>query len=89
MKFYNVVSRLRRVDPELGWLIGAVCFGDDTYSVPLQAADILANLTYKWFIERRQGMFFWMIDRKEMVFAFPNLTERGFSFITWDSVPPQ
>lgn len=55
MKFYNVVSRLRRADSELGRLIGAVCFGDDTYSVPLQAADILANLTYKWFVDRMAG----------------------------------
>lgn len=55
MKFYNVVSRLRRADSELGRLIGAVCFGDDTYSLPLQAADILANLTYKWFVQRMAG----------------------------------
>ncbi|MFY9908976.1 MAG: DUF3800 domain-containing protein [Candidatus Sulfotelmatobacter sp.] len=55
MKFYSVVSRLRRTDSDLGRLIGAVCFGDDTYSVPLQAADILANLTYKWFVDRMAG----------------------------------
>lgn len=55
MKFYNAVSRLRRADSELKRLIGAVCFGDDTYSVPLQATDILANLTYKWFVDRMAG----------------------------------
>jgi hypothetical protein len=55
MRFYNVVTRLRRADRELGSLVGAVSFADDTFILPLQAADILANLTTKWFRDRMAG----------------------------------
>jgi hypothetical protein len=55
MKFYNVVTRLRRADRELGSLVGAVAFADDTFILPIQAADILANLTTKWFRDRMTG----------------------------------
>jgi len=55
MKFYNAISRLRTKDKELGRMIGAVSFADDSFIVPLQAADILANLTTKWFQERMAG----------------------------------
>jgi len=52
MKFDSVIGRLRRKDHELGSLIGAVSFADDTFILPLQAADILANLTTRWFRDR-------------------------------------
>jgi hypothetical protein len=53
--FYNSIARLRKADPELGKYIGAVCFADDTYILPLQAADMLANLTARWFRDRSEG----------------------------------
>jgi len=55
VKFYETVSRLRRNDAGLGRLISAVCFADDTAILPLQAADILSNLTSKWFKDRMAG----------------------------------
>lgn len=54
-KCYTIVSRLRRANPELKYLIGATSFGDDTFILPLQAADILANLTGQWFRDRMTG----------------------------------
>jgi len=56
MTFYKTISRLRKPDKELGWFAGAVSFGDDTFILPLQAADILANLTMKWFRDRMAGV---------------------------------
>jgi len=56
MKFYSVIGRLRRKDHQLGSLVGAVSFADDTFILPLQAADILANLTTRWFRDRAAGV---------------------------------
>ena len=55
MKCYGIMSRLRRADAEMKHLISAISFADDTYILPLQAADILANLTSQWFRERMAG----------------------------------
>jgi hypothetical protein len=55
IEFYKVTFKLRKRNPELGKLIGAVCFADDGFIIPLQAADILANLTSKWFKDRLTG----------------------------------
>ncbi len=53
--FYKAISRLRKADPELGKYIGAVSFADDTFIIALQAADMLANLTSRWFKDRSEG----------------------------------
>jgi hypothetical protein len=52
---YKDILALRKSRPDLGRYIGAVCFADDTFFVPLQAADMLANLTYRWFQDRIAG----------------------------------
>jgi hypothetical protein len=54
-KTYRTIQRLRRHDKVLGRLIGSVAFADDEFIVPLQAADIVANLTSKWFRDRMSG----------------------------------
>jgi hypothetical protein len=46
---YSDILALRRSHADLGKYIGAVCFADDNFYVPLQASDMLANLTYRWF----------------------------------------
>jgi hypothetical protein len=47
---YQDMLKLRNSpNRDLGKYVGAVCFADDTFYVPLQAGDMLANLTYKWF----------------------------------------
>jgi hypothetical protein len=51
-----MIGRLRRKDHELGTLLGAVSFADDSFILPLQAADILANLTTRWFRDRAAGV---------------------------------
>ena len=35
--------------------IGSVSFADDEFIIPLQAADMLAHLTYRWFQGRMRG----------------------------------
>jgi hypothetical protein len=52
---YKDILRLRQWRPDLRRLIGAVCFADDEFIVQLQAADLLANLTYKWYREKVEG----------------------------------
>lgn len=54
-RFYKTVLRLRKHDQVLAKLIGAVSFADDEFIVPLQAADIVANLTSKWFHDQIAG----------------------------------
>ena len=49
---YRVISRLRRINPEVKQLVSAICFGDDETYSPLQAVDILANLTSRYWRER-------------------------------------
>jgi hypothetical protein len=46
---YKLISRLRKADPEVRELIMAISFADDNYFSPLQAADLLANLTNKYW----------------------------------------
>jgi hypothetical protein len=52
---YGEILRLRRANPDLGRYIGAACFADDEFIPPLQAADVIAGLTYLWFKERMAG----------------------------------
>lgn len=52
---YQEVLRLRLANPDLARFIGAVSFADDEFALPLQAADMLANLTYRWFKDRMEG----------------------------------
>jgi len=50
VELYKDILKLRHSKSrDLGKYVGAVCFADDAFYVPLQAADMLANLTYKWF----------------------------------------
>jgi hypothetical protein len=42
---YKTISRLRKIRPELMEMVRAITFADDKIFSPLQAADILANLT--------------------------------------------
>lgn len=49
---YRVISRLRKMNPEVKNLVSAICFGDDEIYSPLQAVDILANLTTRYWRER-------------------------------------
>ena len=53
--FYKTISRLRRADKELGRIIGAITFADDTFALPLQAADIVGGLTRRWLRDRIAG----------------------------------
>ncbi|MBZ5535347.1 MAG: DUF3800 domain-containing protein [Acidobacteriia bacterium] len=55
VNLYNSLVRLRKIDPLLGKYVGAVCFADDEYILPLQAADMLANLTSRWFSDIKNG----------------------------------
>jgi hypothetical protein len=49
VKTYRIIYRLRRAHADLGRYIGAVSFADDTFLLPLQAADLLANLTSRFY----------------------------------------
>jgi hypothetical protein len=49
VKSYRIIRRLRCANPDLGRYIGAVSFADDTFLLPLQAADMLANLTSRFY----------------------------------------
>jgi uncharacterized protein DUF3800 len=42
---YKIISRLRKLYPDLTEMVRAITFADDEVFSPLQAADILANLT--------------------------------------------
>jgi hypothetical protein len=55
VELYRDIIGLRRSRPDLGHYIGAVCFADDRYLVPLQAADLFANLNYRWLRDRTLG----------------------------------
>jgi hypothetical protein len=46
---YKLVSRLRKANPEVKEMILAITFADDEHFSPLQAADLLANLTNKYW----------------------------------------
>lgn len=48
---YKDILGLRKSRPDLGKYIGAVCFADDTFYTQLQAADMLANLTYRYTLD--------------------------------------
>jgi hypothetical protein len=52
---YQDIFRLRKSRPELGRYIGAVCFADDEFYVPLQASDMLANLSYGYLRDKSAG----------------------------------
>jgi hypothetical protein len=54
-KTYTLIQQLRHQDVILGKLIGSVAFADDEFVLALQAADILANLTNRWFHDRMVG----------------------------------
>jgi hypothetical protein len=49
---YKIISRLRLIRPELTKLIASITFADDKLFSPLQAADILANLTNAYWREQ-------------------------------------
>lgn len=51
-KWYRTICRLRKANADLGHYIGAVSFADDTFILPLQAADVLTGLTGQWFRTR-------------------------------------
>lgn len=53
--FYKAILGLREANPDLGNYIGSVSFADDQFIIPLQAADMLAYLTGKWFHDRMSG----------------------------------
>ena len=55
IKVYQEILRLRRANPDLGRFVGAISFADDEFILPLQAADMLANLTFRWFKDRLHG----------------------------------
>jgi len=49
---YRIISRLRKIRPDVKQLIGAITFADDEVYSPLQAVDILANLTSRYWNSR-------------------------------------
>jgi uncharacterized protein DUF3800 len=49
---YRVISRLRKIKPDVKQLVAAITFADDELYSPLQAVDILANLTTRYWRER-------------------------------------
>jgi hypothetical protein len=49
IKCYKLVSRLRKLRPEVQEMIISVGFADDEWYSPLQAADILANLSNRYW----------------------------------------
>jgi hypothetical protein len=79
---YKDMLRLRNSpNRDLGKYVGAVCFADDTFYVPLQAADMLANLTYKWFGDVVSGA----IPKDQLLDPLKSLlvdpaTQRGLDF---------
>lgn len=46
---YRAITKLRRTREDLRRYIGAVSFADDEFLLPLQAADVLANLTSRYY----------------------------------------
>ena len=51
IRCYKRISRLRKIRPEVRRLIGSITFADDEWFAPLQAVDILANLTNRYWRE--------------------------------------
>ena len=49
---YRIISRLRKKHREIKEFVRSICFGDDDTYSPLQAVDILANLTSRFWRER-------------------------------------
>ena len=52
LKVYRVISQLRRRYPRVKEMVTAISFADDEVYSPLQAADILATLTGRYWRER-------------------------------------
>lgn len=52
---YRDILRVRKSRPAIGHYIGAVTFADDGFYGPLQAADMLANLSYGYLRDRASG----------------------------------
>lgn len=55
VSIYKDISRLRKSRSQLGHCIGSVTFASDEFYVQLQAADILANLSYGYLRDRAGG----------------------------------
>lgn len=55
VSLYREILQLRQDRPDLGRYIGSVCFADDEFYSPLQAADMLANNTFKYFRDILSG----------------------------------
>lgn len=49
IRCYGLVSRIRKLRPEVKDLVIAISFCDDHYFSPLQAADVLANLSNRYW----------------------------------------
>jgi Protein of unknown function (DUF3800) len=49
VRCYKLISRLRRIRPEVRSLIASISFAADDFFPPLQAADLLSNLTNKYW----------------------------------------
>jgi hypothetical protein len=49
---YKLISRLRKERPQVKSLIASISFAADDFFPPLQAADVLANLTNKYWRDR-------------------------------------
>jgi hypothetical protein len=49
VKCYKLISRLRKIRPEVKEMIISVGFADDEWYSPLQAADVFANLTNRYW----------------------------------------
>jgi hypothetical protein len=52
LSVYRTISRLRKLFPEVKELIAAISFADDEVYAPLQASDVLANLTTRYMRDR-------------------------------------
>jgi hypothetical protein len=49
VRCYKLISRLRKIRPDIKSLIASIGFAADEYFPPLQAADLLSNLTNKYW----------------------------------------
>jgi uncharacterized protein DUF3800 len=56
VSLYKDILTLRQTRQELGKYIGSICFADDEFYTPLQAADMLANHTFKYFRDIISGV---------------------------------
>lgn len=55
LKQYNNLHQLRRTHEGLREFLAGICFADDKWLVQIQAADILANLTTRWYRSKLAG----------------------------------